>query len=215
MTQFASFSSDSSDVLSFPDHLTGRRVSLALVLDGILQSPAQLRAPIMQPLEFIVAEQRFSTLRSPICKHRRQQALPPLGCVVGECSPCARVRQMLRCAAFACHRLATAPADMHVVYMSWSWAEVVMERVTRGRVKKVQVLLQRRACCAVPCACRVTVRARVSCVCDACCRKRWLVLRCIAAHRIGCIKCAAAFILLCRLLPPPVLQADAAFWTRQ
>jgi hypothetical protein len=29
--------------------------------------------------------------------------------------------------------------------MLWSWAEVVMERVTRGRVKKVQVLLQRRA----------------------------------------------------------------------
>ena len=52
---------------------------------------------------------------------------------------------MLPCVAFACQRLATAPADTHMAHMSWSWAEMVMERVTRGRVKKVQVLLQRRA----------------------------------------------------------------------
>ena len=88
-----------------------------------------------------------------------------------------------------------------------------MERVTRGRVKKVQVRLQRRACCAVRCACRAS--ACVRCVFDACCRKRWLVLRCVAAHRSGCIKRAAAFILVCRLLLPPALQADATFLTRQ
>ena len=52
---------------------------------------------------------------------------------------------MLSCLAFACQRLATAPADTHMAHMSWSWAEVVMERVTRGRVKKVQVRLQQRA----------------------------------------------------------------------
>ena len=52
---------------------------------------------------------------------------------------------MFPCVAFACQRLATAPTDMHMSFMSWSWAEMVMERVTRGRVKKVQVLLQRRA----------------------------------------------------------------------
>ena len=119
---------------------------------------------------------------------------------------------MLCCVAFACQRLATAPADMHMAHMSWSWAEMVMERVTRGRVKKVQVLLQRRACCAVRCACRAS--ACVRCVFDACCRKRWLVLRCVAAHRSGCIKRAAAFILVCRLLLPPALQADATFLTR-
>jgi hypothetical protein len=44
----------------------------------------------MKPLEFIMAEARFSTLKSPLCKHRRQQALPPLGCVVAECSPCTK-----------------------------------------------------------------------------------------------------------------------------
>jgi hypothetical protein len=116
---------------------------------------------------------------------------------------------MLPCVAFACQRLATAPADLHMVFMSWSWAEVVMERVTRGRVKKVQVGLQRRACCAVRCACRAS--ACVRCVFDACFRKRWLVFRSVSAHRSGCMKRAAAFILVCRLLLPPALQADPTF----
>ena len=113
---------------------------------------------------------------------------------------------MFRCVAFACQLLATAPAEMHMAHMSWSWAEVAMERVTRGRVRRVQVRLQRRAC-------RASARAR--CVFDACCRKRWLVLRCVAAHRSGCIKRAAALILVCRLLLPPALQADPTLCTRQ
>ena len=120
---------------------------------------------------------------------------------------------MLPCVAFACQRLATAPADMPMTRISWSWADMVMERVTRGRLKKVQVQLQRRACCAVRCACRAT--ACVRCVFDACCRKQLLVLRCVAAHRSGCIKRAAAFILVCRLLLPPALHVDPTFWTRQ
>ena len=120
---------------------------------------------------------------------------------------------MLPCVAFACQRLATAPADMHMSNMRWSWAEVVMERVTRGRVKKVHVRLQRRACCDVRCACRAS--ACVRCVFDACCRKRWLDFRSVAAHRRGCIKRAAAFILVCRLLLPPALQADPTFVSRQ
>ena len=120
---------------------------------------------------------------------------------------------MLRCVVFACQRLATAPADTHMAQMSWSWAEMVMERVTRGRVRRVQVRLQRRACSAVRCACRAS--ACVRCVFDACCRKRLLVLRCVAAHRSGCMKRAAAFILVCRLLLPPALQADATFLARQ
>ena len=213
MAQAASSSSDSSsNVLSFPDHLTGRTMSLALVANGELRLPKELRAQIKRVLKLMMAEARFSMLRSPLCKHRRQQALPPLGCVVAEYPPCGRVRLMLPCVAFACQRLATAPADMHMAHMSWSWAEMVMERVTRGRVKKVQVLLQRRACCAVRCACRES--ACVRCVFDACCSKRWLILRCVAAHRSGCIKRAAAFILVCRLLLPPALQAHATFSTR-
>jgi hypothetical protein len=181
----------STHTLSYPDCLAGRHVSLALVAaDGKLQSPKKLRKQIMRPLEFIKRHKWF------FAHHRRQPELPPLGCVAAECSPCGRVRLMLPCVAFVCQRLATAPADMHMAHMSWSWAEMVMERVTRGRVKKVQVLLQRRACCAVRCACRAS--ACVHCVFDACCRKRWLVLRCVAAHRSGCMKRAAAFIqLLC------------------
>jgi hypothetical protein len=121
--------------LSFPDCLNGRRVSLALVPGGKLQLPKQLRAQIMRVLNI------FKCHKRSFAHHRRQQALPPLGCVVAECSPCGRVRLMLPCVVFACQRLVTAPADMHMAHMSWSWAEMVMERVTRGRVKKVQVLL--------------------------------------------------------------------------
>ena len=198
----------STHTLSYPDCLAGRRVSLALVPDGKLQTPEELRAHIMRPLQFFTFQKWF------FAHHRRQQALPPLGCVVAECSPCGRVRLMLPCVAFACQRLVTAPADMHMAHMSWSWAEMVMERVTRGRVKKVHLVLQvRRACCAVRCACGASACVRR--VFDACCRKRWLVLRCVAAHRSGCMKRAAAFIVVCRLLLPPALQADAAVWSRQ
>ena len=161
----------SSAPLLFPNCLTGRRVSLVIDPDGKLQSPKKLRAQITGPLEFFKRQKRF------LAHHRRQQALPPLGCVVAECSPCGRVRLMLPCVAFACQRLVTAPADTHMAHMSWSWAEMVMERVMRGHVKKVQVRLQRRACCAVRCACRAS--ACVRCVFDACCRKRWLILRCV------------------------------------
>ena len=149
-------SSDDDDVppisnapLSFSDCLNGGTVLLVIdPVGGKLQPPKELLAPIMRPLEFIKRHKWF------FAYHRRQPELLPLGSVVTKCSPCGRVRLMLPCVAFACQRLATAPADMHMAHMSWSWAEVVMERVTRGRVKKVQVLLQQRACCAVRCACR-------------------------------------------------------------
>ncbi len=143
-------------------------MSVDLVADGELQTPAQLRAQITRPLQLFKTEARLFAQRL----HRRQAALPPLGSIFAEYGECGRVRLMLLFVAFACLRLATARADMHMAHMSWSWAEVVMERVTRGRVKKVQVRLQRRACCAVRCACRAS--ACVRCVFDACCSKRWL-----------------------------------------
>ena len=122
--------------LSIPDCLTGRLV--IVTADGKLPSPKELRAQIMRPLKLIKCQKWVLT-------HQLRQRCLPLGCVVAECFPCGRVRLMLPCVAFACQRLATAPAATHMAHMSWSWAEVVMERVTRGRVKKVQVLLQRRA----------------------------------------------------------------------
>jgi hypothetical protein len=202
-------SMSSPTLISFDDELTCTTMSVDLVSDGELQTPAQLRAPIMRPLQLFKTEARLFAQRL----HRRQAALLPVGSIFVECSACGRVRLMLLFVAIACQRLATAPADMHMVYSTWGWAELVMERVTRDRVRRVQVRLQLRACCAVLDTCRASACVRR--VFDACCRKRWLVLRCVAAHLSGCIKRAAAFILVCRLLLPPALQADAALWTRQ
>jgi hypothetical protein len=72
----------SSMSLSFADHLTGRCLSLALVVDGKLQPPAQLRAQIKRPIEFIKIR------ASP----RRQRALPPLGSIFASCSDVCRSR---------------------------------------------------------------------------------------------------------------------------
>jgi hypothetical protein len=191
----------SSNLLSFPNRLTGRRVSLALVADGKLLSLAELRAQIQLSLELIKGEKFFFARQSPRFKHSRQEALPRFGSILVEYPPCVQVRLMFRCVAFACQRLA-----------SWSCAELVMERVTRGRVSSlVKVRMQRRACCAVRCSC--CAAACVHGVFDACCSKCWLVLRSVDAH--PCIKRAAAFILVSRLLLPPALQADPTFWTRQ
>ncbi len=183
--------SQSSNDLSFRDRRTGRRVLLALVAGGKLQSPKELRAQIKSPLEFMKAAAWFFARRSPGMKRHLEEPPPLLGHMLPQFSPCVPVRVMCGCVATACRRLATAPADMLMAYKSWSWAEVVMERVTRGRVRRVQVRLQWRACCAVRCACHAT--ACVLCVFDACCRKRWLVLRCVAPHRSGRITRDVAF----------------------
>jgi len=150
----SSSSSDQSSIpISFPDRLTGRRVSLDLVADGKLQSRQQLYAHIMRPLELMQAAAWFFARQSPGMKRHREEPPPPLGYMLTEFSPCVPVRVMCGCVATACRRLATAPAGMYVISRTTGrWAGWIMERVTRGRVKKVQVLLQRRACCAVRCA---------------------------------------------------------------
>jgi hypothetical protein len=207
----SSLSSMSSNALKFPDCLTGRLVIVAP--GGTLPLPKQLRAQIKRPLQLIQAAAWFFARQSPGMKRHREEPPPPLGYMLTEFSPCVPVRVMCGCVTTVCRRLVTAPAGVHVMYRTTGrWAAWMMERVTRGRVKKVRVWLQRRACCAVRCACRAS--ACVRCVFDACCRKRLLVLRCISAHRSGCIKRGSAFILVCRLLLPLALQADAIFWTR-
>jgi hypothetical protein len=57
--------------------------------------------------------------------------------------------------------------------------------------------------------------ACLRCEFDACFSKRYKVFRSVAPHCSGCIKRAAAFILVCRLLLPPVLQSDPTLWGRQ
>jgi hypothetical protein len=152
MAQVASSSSEESTSsitsvpLSLTDCLTGAPVLLALVADGKLQTPTQLRAQIMRPLQLMQAAARLFAQRL----HRRQAALPPLGSIFVEYGACGRVRLMLLSVATACRRLATVRAGVHVMYRTTGcWSRWIMERVTRGRVKKVQVLLQRRAFCAV------------------------------------------------------------------
>ena len=210
MAEVASSSSDeSSNVLAFSDCLAGGRVLFALVSDGVLQSPKQLYAHIKRPLEFMQAAAWFFERQSPGIKLHREEPPPPLVHMLTEFSPCVPVRVMFGCVSTACRRLVTAPAGVIVFYRTtdcWEKERSIMERVTRGRVRRVQVWLQRRTRCAVHCAAPAT--ACLHCVFDACCSKRWLVFRSVAPHRSGCIKRAATFIIVCRLLLPPALQAD-------
>jgi hypothetical protein len=69
---------DSLNVLSFPNRLTGGRVSLALVADGKLLSPKELRAQIKRLLEIIKAAAQFFAQRLPRWQRRRQEASMPI-----------------------------------------------------------------------------------------------------------------------------------------
>ena len=81
MGQAASSSSDeSSNALSFPDRLTGRRVTvlLALVAGGKLQLPKELRAQIIKsPLELMQAAAWFFARQSPGMKRHLEEPPPP------------------------------------------------------------------------------------------------------------------------------------------
>ena len=154
---------DSSNVLSFRDCLVGRRATLALVADGKLQSPAQLLSQVKHPIELMQAAAWLFARQSPSpgIKRHREEPPPPLDYMLTEFSPCVPVRVMCGSVATACRRLATAPAGVHVMYRTTGrWAAWIMERVTRGYVNRVQVLLQRRARCAVCCACRASACVR-------------------------------------------------------
>jgi hypothetical protein len=107
----------------------------------------------MQPLKLMQAAAWFFARQSPGIKQHREEALPPLGYMLAEVSPCVALRVMCGCVVTACRRLVTAPFGVHVICRTTGrWALWMMERVTRGHVKKVQVRLQRLACCAVLCA---------------------------------------------------------------
>ena len=123
--------------LSYLNRLTRR---LVIVDGGKLQSPQELYAQIKRPLEFVNAAQWFFTRQSPGMKRHREEPPPPLGYMLTEFSPCVPVRVMCGCVATACRRLATAPAGVHVIHRTTGrWAGWIMERVTRGRVRRVQV----------------------------------------------------------------------------
>jgi hypothetical protein len=130
--------------LTFSDRLTGRRVSLALARDGQLQTPARLRAQIMRLLKLMQAAAWYCAWPSHGMKRLREESPPPLGHMLAEFSPCETVRVMCGCMAIACRRLVTAPAGVHVMCRTMGrWFRWIIGRVMRGRVKTVQVLLQR------------------------------------------------------------------------
>ena len=114
--------------------------SLALVADGKLWLPADFRAQIKFLLELRKTMAYFFSQRSGY-KRPHQEPPPPLVFMFAGYSPLVPVRIMCGCVAIACQRLATAPACMRIAYSTWVWAGLVMDRVTRGRVKRVQVRL--------------------------------------------------------------------------
>jgi hypothetical protein len=203
-TKGASSFTMSCDSLSFPNCLNGRLVSIVIVPDGgKLLSPMELRSQIMRSLKLIKCQKCF------FAHHRAASAAAPWLRCHGIFSVWASASHAPLCGVrVPANGHCACPADMHMAHMSRSWAEVVMERVTRGRMKKVHVVTRLIVllvtCCsgarAVLCAALVVpLIACTVCLTRAAARKRWLVLRCVATHR----KRAAAFILVCRLLLPP------------
>lgn len=146
MAELSSSSSFLSSIhLSWFDHFTGKSASLSLGTDGNPPSPEEIRAHIMRPLQLMKTAACFFARRYAGKQHRREQPLPPLTFTSAEYPPLVPVRAMFGCVAAACHRLSFAPGDKRVLGgPRWRWAGCVMERVTRGRVGKVQVRRLRR-----------------------------------------------------------------------
>ena len=126
--------------LTFTDGFLRRRRRLALGAKGNPLPPPAQRVQIMRPLEFIKAAAWFFALHSQGMKRHREEPPPPLGYMLTEFLPCVPVRVMCGCVATVCRRLATAPTGVHVMCRTTGrWAAWIMERVTRGRVRRVQV----------------------------------------------------------------------------
>ena len=153
------------DVLSFTNRLTGRRVSLALVADGTLQSPGELCAQIKHQLKLINAAAWIFAMQSDLPSLKPYWEEHPLRHRVWEPGtqfpPSLLV--LLMCGRAISCRLAITFAGVYVIRKTTSrWVGWIMERVTRGRVSRVQVPepLCRRVCCAVRCSYRASAYVR-------------------------------------------------------
>jgi len=132
--------------LSWTNHFICKPVSLAIGADGMPLSPAEQRARIVRPLELVQAVPQFFALYSPGAgsKRGRQEPLPALGFTFAEYPPSVPLRIMFGFVAFISPLLAAAPRDMGVPgSKTWRWAESVIDRVTRGHGRRVQVRLMR------------------------------------------------------------------------
>jgi hypothetical protein len=137
--------------ISFTDYFAGTTVSLPRI--PLLPDEQAALAQVTRPLQLMKAAAFFFARQSPAVGRQRlcQQPLPPLDCVCDGCPARLLVRVMFGCAATACRRLASAPGNALVSDRTMRcWAELAMERVLQGHVRRVQVQPQRRARCAAP-----------------------------------------------------------------
>jgi hypothetical protein len=128
-------------LLTFTDSFLGRCRPLALnATRNPLPPPDQL-AQIKMPLKILMAaEWFFSARRLTGGKRHREDSPAPLSHMLVQFSPGVPVRIMFGFVATSCRQLVNAPAGIHMNdRTTWRWDELIFERVTRGRVRRVQV----------------------------------------------------------------------------
>ena len=125
----------------FTDHFAGTTESLPHI--PLLPDEQAALVQVTRPLQLMRAAKWFVGRRWPAAGRQRlrQQPLPPLDCVRDGCAARVPARAMFGWVATACGRLASAPGDG----TTWRLAGWVMECVSRGGVRRVQVQPQRRA----------------------------------------------------------------------
>ena len=142
--------------LTFTDSFLGRCRRLALDANRNPLPPPDQRAQIKMPLQILkAAAWSFQEGRGAVTGSKRylEDSPAPLGHMLVQFSPCVPLRVMFGFVATLCRRLVTAPAGMNVISRTKGrWAAWIFERVTRGRVKRVQVR-------AYPAAARLLSRA--------------------------------------------------------
>ena len=134
-------------LLLFTDHFTGTTESLPNDIPLLTDEQVAL-VQVTRPLQLMRAAAWFVGRRWPAAgtKRLRQQPLPPLDCVRDGCPARVPARAMFGWVATACGRLASAPGNVLVSdRATWRLAGWVMECVSRGGVRRVQVQPQRRA----------------------------------------------------------------------
>ena len=129
--------------ISFRDHFAGTTVTVSSPHIPWLPDEQAALAQVTRPLRLMRAAAWFLGRRWPAAGRQRlrQQPLPPLDCVRDGCPARVPARAMFGWVATACGRLASAPGDG----TTWRLAGWVMECVSRGGVRRVQVQPQRRA----------------------------------------------------------------------
>ena len=128
-------------LILFTDHFAGTTESLSHI--PLLPDEQAALVQVTRPLQLMRAAAWFVGRRWPAAGRQRlrQQPLPPLDCVRDGCPARVPARAMFGWVATACGRLASAPGDG----TTWRLAGWVMECVSRGGVRRVQVQPQRRA----------------------------------------------------------------------